>query len=382
MGLAFFSGGHLGQRTFVLASCVALLGAAIACGGGNRQLPTSPSDNNGFNGANITAPTVDSPGDDQEVASMQPTLRVNNASSNGSGPRTYDFQVSDKEDFSTFVANTGGIAEGSEGKTSFSPATELAPTTRYYWRARAVQGTSTGPWSSTSRFRTKISGYNRPGELYDPLSQGLTIGTRVGETTFVAGEGLRLDNQNSYVRYELPATVSSGEFSMEVKGLYPNASSGKLKIFSMSSTTGNLVGNPYELSVQYRGSDGNPDNCIAFKAVWGSQSVRLEPDFGTRAASVVSLDPGRWYFWQGTWNSTSFRLVVRDGGPTGGVVYDRTITAPGGTGPYAPSPHVAFLGATSGVFGSDTGSWAGAVFRNVWLSNKPRPVTLGTALRP
>lgn len=312
---------------------------------------------------------------------MQPTLRVNNATSNGSGPRTYDFQVSDKEDFSTFVANTGGIAEGSEGKTSFTPQTELAPTTRYYWRARAMQGTSTGPWSSTSRFRTKISGYNRPGELFDPLSQGLTVGTRVGETTFVAGEGLRLDNQNSYVRYELPATVSSGEFSMEVKGLYPNASSGKLKIFSMSSTTGNLVGNPYELSVQYRGSDGNPDNCIAFKAVWGSQSVRLEPDLGTRAASVVSLDPGRWYFWQGTWNSTSFRLVVRDGGPTGGVVYDRTINAPGGTGPYAPNPHMAFLGATSGVFGSDTGSWAGAVFRNVWLGNRPRPATLGTALR-
>ena len=355
------------------------VGVAVACGGsGERQLPAAPSDLAGFNGANITAPTPDLPADNQEVGSMRPTLRVNNASSNGGDRRTYDFQVSDKEDFSTFVANQGGIPEGGDGKTSFTPSTDLAPTTLYFWRARAAQGNSVGPWSSTSRFRTRIGGYNRPGELYDPLSQGLTVGTIVGATTFVSGEGLRLDSQTSYVRYELPATVSSGEFSMEVKGLYAGAPSGKLKIFSMASTTGDLVGNPYELSAQYRGTNGNPDNCIAFKAVWGNQSIKLEPDFGTRAASVVSLDPGRWYFWQGNWSGSSFRLVVRDGGPNGGVVYDRTISASGGQ--YAPNPHVAFLGATSGVFGSDTGSWAGAVFRNVWLSNKPRPASLN-ALR-
>jgi hypothetical protein len=372
----------LRSTTFLLSTTL-LLGAAIACGGsGTRQLPASPSEVDGFNGANLTAPGPDSPSNDQEVDSMRPTLRVVNATSNGSGPRTYDFQIADNQNFSTFAANQGGVAEGTDGKTAYTPPSELAPATRYYWRARAVQGTSTGPWSQPAQFRTKIGGYNRPGELYDPLIQGLTVGTRVGSTTFVPGEGLRLDSETSYLRYELPTTLSSGEFSVEVKGLRANGPGGKLKILSMSSTTGDLVGDPYELSVQYRGVNGNPDNAISYKAVWGSQGIRLEPDLATRAASVVSLDPGRTYFWQASWNPTSFRLVVRDGGPNGGVIYDRTATAPAGTGPYAPSPHYVYLGATSGVFGSDAGSWPGAVFRNVWVGNKPRPAALGNALQP
>lgn len=371
------------NRTALIVSLTALLGVAAACGGnGERQLPASPSDFDAFNGANITAPSPDVLSNDQEADTMRPTLRVVNATSNGSGARTYDFQVSADQNFAAFAANQGGVPEGTDGKTAYTVPAELQPTTRYFWRARAAQGNSTGPWSTVAQFRTRIGGYNRPGELYDPLSQGLTVGTRVGATTFVPNEGLRLDDQVSYVRYELPATVPSGEFSMEVKGLRPNAPSGKLKIFSMSSTTGDLVGDPYELSAQYRGTNGNPDNSIAFKAVWGSQSIRLEPDIATRGASVVSLDPGRWYFWQGSWNASSFRLVVRDGGPNGAVVYDRTINAPGGTGPYSPTPHIAYLGATSGVFGSDAGSWAGAIFRNVWLSNRPRPAALGSAQRP
>lgn len=368
------------SRTLVVSGLTALLAVAIACGGsGERQLPAAPSDTGGFNGANISAPAPETPTNDQEADTMRPTLRVTNATSNGGEPRTYDFQISDNEAFSTLTANRAGVPEGSDGKTTYTPSVDLAPTTRYFWRARAVQGNSTGPWSSVARFRTKIGGYNRPGELYDPLTQGLTVGTRVGSTTFVAGQGVRLDTQNSYVRYDLPATLSSGEFSVEVRGLRPNHPTGKLKILSMSSTRGDLVGDPYELSAQYRGSNGNPSNSISFKAAWGSQGVLLEPNLATRSASVVRLDPSHTYLWQVTWSGRTFRLVVRDNSAGGRVVYNRSATAP--TGTYAPNPHYAYLGATSGVFGSDIGSWDTAVFRNVWLSNKPRPATLGNSLQ-
>jgi hypothetical protein len=134
--------------------------------------------------------------------------------------------------------------------------------------------------------------------------------------------------------------------------------------------------------VQYRGVNGNPDNCISFKAVWGDRDVKLEPDFGERAAAVMALDPARTYFWQALWTATAFRLVIRDGGASGSVIYDRTVIAPAGTGPYAPSPHVAYLGANSGAFGTETGSWPGAIYRNVWLSDKPRPASIGSALGP
>ena len=236
-------------------------------------------------------------------------------------------------------------------------------------------------WSGTGRFRTRTAGFNRPGELYDPLL-GDTVGTLVGATAFVAGKGLRIDSETSYIRYQLPQTMTTGEFSMDVEGLRPNGPGQKLKIFSMMDGTGDLINSRYQLSAQYRGSNGNPDNCISFKAVWGDRDIRLEPDLAQRSAAVMALDPSQTYYWQGSWTTTAFRLVVKSGGITGNVIYDRTISAPGGSGPYAPNPHFAYLGANSAVFNTETGSWPGVTYRNVWLSNKPRPTSLGSALLP
>ncbi len=247
-----------------------------------------------------------------------------------------------------------------------------------------TQGTTNSEWSTTGSFKTKRVGYNRPGELYDPLS-GETLGERIGGISFVSGEGLRVDTENSYVRYQLAQTLSSGEMSVEVKGLRPNvpgANGGsKYKVFSMMDGTGNLIASRYQLSVQYRGLDGNPDNCVSFKAVWGDRDVKLEPDLGQRTADVRSLDPSRWYLWTATWNPTAFRLEIRVDGPTGAVIYSRTISAPGGTGPYAPSPHFAYLGANSGAYGTENGSVAGLTYRNLWVGSGPRPPSLGSALR-
>jgi hypothetical protein len=74
--------------------------------------------------------------------------------------------------------------------------------------------------------------------------------------------------------------------------------------------------------------------------------------------------------------------VVREDSATGNVIYDRTISAPPGTGPYAPAPHFAYLGANSGAYNTETGSWPGVVYRNVWLGDRARPASLGSALRP
>ena len=92
------------------------------------------------------------------------------------------------------------------------------------------------------------------------------------------------------------------------------------------------------------------------------------------------LDPSRTYFWQGIWNARSFRLVVREGGIGGSVLYDYTMNASGSTA-FAPSPHYAFLGTQYEKYVADTGTFPGMTIRNVWLGNKPRPATLGSALR-
>jgi hypothetical protein len=366
-----------------LAGSVAL---AAACGGGDSN-PAGPGGGPAPD-PHLTAPAPESPKDDVQLATLKPTLTVRNGTSDQAGTRTYEFQISDRTDFTiTLTASTRwfpvtvsatSIAEGVSGTTSFTPDQDLQPTTRMYWRARIRQGTTVSSWSPVAIFRTKLVGYNRAGELYDPLVHGETVGARVGSTTFIPDRGLRIDNTNSWVRYRLVQTISNGEFSVEVEGLAPNSSQGKGKIFSMMDGGNNLLASKFLANVQYRGVDGNPPNCISFKALFGDSDYKVEPDKARRTASVKSLNPARTYLWKATWN-TEFRLVILDGGLTGTEIYDYGIE---NQGTYNPSPHVAYLGANNGPFGEEGGSFPGAVYRNVWIGNHPRPESLGSALRP
>jgi hypothetical protein len=168
---------------------------------------------------------------------------------------------------------------------------------------------------------------------------------------------------------------------MEVEGLHANGPGGKLKVFSMMDGTGDLYRSNFLLNAQYRGVPGNPDNCIAFKALFGDPSYKLEPDAGTRAAAIMALDPAKAYYWKGTW-SNEFRLVVQDGigGP---VLYNVGISVASlglpTVGVYNPNPHYAYLGANNGSYGEEDGSFPGAVYRNVWVGRGPRPASLGSA---
>lgn len=362
---------------------------AAACGSGKSdtvQVPVSPTSPSGGNSGPVTLsrPAAVSPVNGEQLSTLRPTLTVENStSSNQSGTRTYEFQVSDRQDFalgaslttSFLVAvNQTGVPEGS-GRTSFTVTQDLQPTTRMYWRARSVQGSSSSEWSAPAMFKTKLVGYNRANELYDPLIHGETIGTIVGAVSFVLGRGAQLGDQTSYIRYQLANTITSGEFSVLVENLAPGAPGSKFKIFSMQSGTGNLIDNPYMSNVQYRGAlDGNPNNSISFKALYGSfaESRKFEPNSANRLVRL--LDPSKAYFWKWTWGS-EVRLLVQDG-IGGSTVYDYGIAT---VGTYAPSPHYAYLGAnTAGSI--EEGSRPGAIIRQVWISNNPRPDTLGNAL--
>ena len=381
------------RAAFAMAGLLVSLITTTACGSGagdTRQVPVgggSPTGPSTSGPVTLSRPAAVSPADGEQLSTLRPTLTVQNTtSSQQSGSRTYEFQVSDRTDFalgsslsaSFLVAvNQTGVAEGSDGRTSFTVPSELQPTTRMYWRARAVQGSSASDWSSPSMFKTKLVGYNRANELYDPLIHGETIGQIFGNVTFIDGKGAQLNSQTSYIRYQLVNTITSGEFSVLVENLAPGAPGSKFKIFSMQSGTGNLIANNYMSNVQYRGAiDGNPDNSISFKALYGSfnDNRKFEPNQGNRL--VRFLDPSKTYFWKWTWGS-QVRLVVQEG-IGGGTQYDYAVPT---AGTYAPSPHYAYLGAnTAGQVPFEEGSRPGAIIRQVWISDKPRPDTLGNAL--
>lgn len=363
------------------AACVA---GAIACSdGGSREVPLSPTPNPGGSGT-LTAPVAETPVNDTQLDTLRPTLTVRNGTSTVSGTKTYEFQISDRTDFSSnvqsyipglmVVVSRTGVVEGTGGTTSFTPDVDLQPATRMYWRARMSQGSATSGWSTTAQFRTKLVGFNRAGQLYDPLIHGETIGTQSGSTTFMGARGLRLDNANAWVRYQLASTLTSGVISVEVEGLQPNLSQEKARIFSMSDATSRLFDSKFLFNVQYRGIPGNPDNAISYKLLMGDSDLKYEPDFAQRAAGVRSLNPNATYVWSASWGS-SFQLVVREGSATGTIIYDRSQGTPG---TYNPPTHHAFLGANDANI--ESGSYPGAIYRNFWVGSGPRPASLGSAL--
>ncbi|MEO6239575.1 MAG: hypothetical protein ABIQ52_21475 [Vicinamibacterales bacterium] len=385
----------MNRRTLIPAACAAITATLVlaACGS-EKSTPTTPTPVS----ATLTAPKLDSPSANAQLDTLKPTLSVQNVTSDQpTGTRTYEFQISDTTTFSAattastvagFDAQVGktGVPEGTGGKTSFTVESDLQPTTAFVWRARAIQGTATGPWSETFQFKSKLVGFNRPGELYDPLIHGETVGAIVGSATFIPGKGLQLNNGTSFVRYQLPATVTSGEFSMDIEGLRANGPGDKAKVFGMQEGQTDFIVNRYRVDIQYRGVAGFPPNAITYRALYGDGDdlgKRYEPDTATRQASVFLLNPANTYYWKASWGS-EFRVIVRDGGASttglnGSQLYN--IGQPSLKGTYAPSPHYAYLGAPVGRSGTESASIGGAIYRNVYLGTNPRPSTLGSALR-
>jgi hypothetical protein len=371
------------KKMWPAAIGLTMMGMAIACGGSGDG-PAAPTPGAPGSGS-LTAPAPETPVNDAQLDTLRPTLTVRNGTSTGTGSRTYEFQISDRSDFTSSVASSvprsavvvsqAGVAEGPGGTTSFTPTTDLQPATRMYWRARVQGGSSTSPWSAAAQFRTKLVGFNRAGELYDPLIHGETLGVHAGSTSFVGQQGVRLETDTSWVRYQLESTLTSGEISVEVQGLQANGPGVKSRIFSMMDGGANLFRSRFLFNVQYRGAAGNPDNAISYKVLMGDEDLKYEPTFSQRAAGARMLNPGTTYLWTATWGS-SFRLTVREGGATGPIIYERSHATPG---TYNPSPHTVYLGANDAA--QESGSYAGATYRNLWVGNRPRPSSLGSALR-
>jgi hypothetical protein len=333
----------------------------------------------------LTAPTADSPVGDAQLTTLRPTLVVRRATSDQVGPRTYEFQVSDDPDFAPasassvarsyrVVVSQSGIAEG-PNDASFAVAVDLQPTTRFYWRARARQGTVDGPWSTVATFRTKIQGYNRPGELYDPLADGTTIGTVVNSVTLTPGRGATINSNESHIRYQLARTVTAGEFSMEVDGIQNNSPGDKTKIMSMYDGNGDITVSDYRMTVEKRDF-----GMIAWRFIAGETDgdAQIETTRAEREGLAINFNPATTYLWRATWGNYVFRVEIF-AGSTGDRIYDLDRSH---AGTYDPTPHVAYVGAPIGRGGAGDASVVGATWRNVYLGSagRPRPTSLGTAL--
>lgn len=333
----------------------------------------------------LTAPRADFPAENDQLQTLRPTLRVVNATADQAGSRTYEFQISDDPDFAPasassigryyrLVAAQANLPEGGDGKTQFEVAGDLQPTTRFFWRARARQGTVDGPWSASATFRTKIEGYNRPGELYDPLTDGRTIGQVINNVTLAPGRGATINSNESHIRYVLPQVVTAGEFSMEVDGIQNFTPGDKTKIMSMYDGNGDITTSDYRMTVEKRDA-----GIIAWRFIAGetdNEETQIETIGAERTS--INFNPGQTYLWKASWGGF-FRVEIFNGSTTADRIYEFGKPY---HGTYDPTPHVAFVGSPIGRGGPGDASVVGATWRNVYLGSagRPRPTSLGTAL--
>ncbi len=101
----------------------------------------------------IQAPALVSPFNGTKVTVTKPVFTVTDATRTGpAGAMTYNFQVSDSQAFANLVINAA-VPEGS-GQTTYTATIDLSYGKTYYWRVRASDPTTTGPWSVTQSFVT------------------------------------------------------------------------------------------------------------------------------------------------------------------------------------------------------------------------------------
>jgi hypothetical protein len=338
--------------------------SVVSCGGTQSPTPTTPTPDPVIP-VTLTAPTPATPVDDVQTNALQPELVVVNATSSQAGAKTYEFEVSTTVGFTAIVIAADNVAEESDGQTAWIVSKPLQGTTRYWWRARVKQGSSTGPWSAPARFKSRIEGFNRPGELFDPLTNGSTVGTLVN-ATLLQGQGVRLDSLGSRVTYTLPQNLPEGEFSVLATGLNSDSAGDSTKLFSMQQGSTDMTTNPYRATIEKR-----DHGTVTFRFIAGDVNARADSPREDYVFSSSAV-----YFWKFTWGGGFARLVVLEGGENGRVIYDQGDTY---SGTYRPNPHIAHLGAPPGRAGINTASVPGAVISNVWLSSRPRPTGLGSA---
>lgn len=157
--------------------------ATIACSGGTPVAPdsanASAADTSGAgpDGSTLkaTAPTLMSPTENAELATVRPSLQIG-ASSAKFAHQDFDYEFE--------IQTSGGATVHKQivGGMSSTPGDDLQTQSTYKWRARAVLGSSVGPWSNFATFRTIAIPGCINGLLLDPAAYFFyVIGRKPGD---------------------------------------------------------------------------------------------------------------------------------------------------------------------------------------------------------
>ena len=364
------------QKRIVLCSAAAVLALAIACSK-SSETPTSPSvsesgnGNAGPDGATLkaTAPTVISPTNGAQPDSLVLTASTAQGKFDKGMQLSYQFQIS--TDSGQIVSDCTQNVNADAGATtvSYTPTCALEFEAPYKWKVRARNGDFVGPWSADASFKAPAGGYIRGNEVFDPLTNGKTAGQLNGPTQFIPGEGLKLLDHVSFVRYPLPVNLQNGEFSMMIKGADEGTEGDKSKVFAMQEgpDEGDVTDDDYRMTAELRGRNHPAPGATTCRIIMGDgvsrDCNRIQKNF----------DSTRWYFWSFTWSTGNARLQIRVDNENGAVFYESAVHPGGGTHPYRPDFHFLYLGVPAGRAGLIDATLPGGTYKNVYAGPGPRP---------
>ena len=139
------------------ARCLAVLLAVIsgtACERAKSANPLSPDVAGPIPGVDITAPAPLEPGVGAQIVKdgNPQTLVLANATTSGVRELWIQVEVASDGAFTQVVHQADRVAPGTGGRTSYRLPAPLGPGHTYYWRARALDGANTGPYSAVAHF--------------------------------------------------------------------------------------------------------------------------------------------------------------------------------------------------------------------------------------
>ena len=343
---------------------VAFLALASACAKDTPSpaAPTPPPAPPPPPAAALAAPTPMSPIATVQLDVQRPRLEVRNAAATGTvGTVTYRFEWSELDSFpeNTRTGSAADVAQGPGDTTTFEIPATLRANFVLFWRARATNGTITSEWSRTESFKTQNKGFQVGQTVYDPLTDGTTVGSRRGGR-FVPGEGWHADSIDAGIDYIIPTCGSCRvEFDVTNFGKAEGYSVQKdLKWITMGDggTFGNFNAfrdHGWKMHLEQRSDGGG----TGMKLIWrnGAAGGGEPGDHELRADPAVDWRSSEVYHFVLEWAPQGFTVTIN-----GHVWFEGGF----GRNAYMPPNHHISLGC------HPRGETIGAIFRNVSITSR------------
>lgn len=219
--------------------------ATSACERAKSANPVSPDVAGPIPGVAITAPKPLQPAQGAEVVydGAPLTLMAENASTNGQRALFMQIELAADAGFQQVVHQADRVEMGSNGRTAYRMPEPLGAGYTYYWRARALDGANTGPYSFVSQFSVVD-----PVVIETPIPLEPLGNLATNRPQFRVRNGRIEGTTGVYYRFEL-ATAPDPASTVAVMTVSPG---------SNGETTVSLGDLPYDRTFYWRvhGSDG------------------------------------------------------------------------------------------------------------------------------